>query len=209
MRATSVIFAACIVASVAAFQYPDFVPLSKRQAPGTPQYECHANCGGIITASRSDGYCDSSNFESMLSDCLDCALMYDIWKYYGNSVSSAAENCGLDATPVEPTSSSASTATETTASSRTENETASTSAVAGSSSEGASPTGITTDSTIVKSTSVIPTATTPVTPSSPSSAKSTTPTPSDPEFTGGATFNTPGGLLMGSLVGAFAVVLIQ
>ncbi|KAL4812759.1 hypothetical protein BDW67DRAFT_188334 [Aspergillus spinulosporus] len=209
MRAISVVSVACIVASVAAFQYPDFVPLSKRQEPGTPEYECHANCGGIITASRSDGYCDSSDFKSMLSDCLDCALEYDIWKYYGNSVSSAAEKCGLDASPVEPTSSSASTATETTTSSETSSETASTSAVVGSSSEGASPTEITTDSTIVKSTPVIPTATTPVTPTSPGSATSTTPTPSDPEFTGGATSNSPRGWLVGGLVGAFAAVLIQ
>ncbi|KAL4761046.1 uncharacterized protein BDW70DRAFT_54494 [Aspergillus foveolatus] len=209
MRAISVVSVACIVVSVAAFQYPDFVPLSKRQAPGTPEYECHANCGGIITASRSDGYCDSSNFKSMLSDCLDCALVYDIWKYYGNSVSSAAENCGLDATPVEPTSSSASIATETTTSNETESETASTSTVAGSSSEGASSIEITTDSTTAKSTSVIPTATTSVTPTSPSSATSTTPIPSNPEFTGGATFNTPGGLLMGGLAGAFAAVLVH
>ncbi|KAL4738638.1 hypothetical protein BDV11DRAFT_189293 [Aspergillus similis] len=175
MKATIVVSVACIVASVAAFQYPDFVPLSKRQAPGTPEYECHANCGGIITASRSDGYCDSSNFKSMLSDCLDCALVCDIWKYYGNSVSSAAENCGLDATPVEPTSSSASTtstATETITSSEAESETASTSAVAGSSSDGASPTEITTESTIVGSTSTIPTATTPVTLTSPSNTVS-------------------------------------
>ncbi|KAL6231117.1 hypothetical protein BDW75DRAFT_51523 [Aspergillus navahoensis] len=208
MRATGIISIAYIVASVAAFQYPDFIPLSKRQAPGTPQYECHANCGGIITTSRSDGYCDSSNFKNMLSDCLNCALMYDIWKYYGNSVSSAAENCGLDATPVEPTSSGASAATESAAATATESETDLTTAVAESSSEATSPSEVTTDSTTVRPTSVIPTVATPTSPTSPGSSTSTIPTPSDPKLTGGATFNAPVGLLMGGLVGAFAAVLV-
>ncbi|KAL5045472.1 hypothetical protein BDW71DRAFT_183825, partial [Aspergillus fruticulosus] len=207
MRATGVVSVAYIVASVAAFQYPDFVPLNKRQAPGTPQYECHANCGGIITASRSDGYCDSSDFKRMLSDCLNCALKYDIWKYYGNSVSSAAENCGLDATPIEPTSSSASTAAETATVTETESETESTAAAAESSSEATSPAEVTIGSTTMSSTSVIPAVTTSTSRTSPGSATSTTPTPSDPEFTGDATFNAPMGSLMGGLVGALAAVL--
>ncbi|KAL4993123.1 hypothetical protein BDV10DRAFT_33004 [Aspergillus recurvatus] len=208
MRATGVFSVAVILASVAAFQYPDFVPLSKRQAPGTPQYECHANCGGIITASRSDGYCDSSNFKSMLSDCLNCALKYDIWKYYGNSVASAAENCGLDATPVEPSASDASPATETATAIKTESGIGSTTAVAESSPEATSPGEVTTDSTTVGSTSVIPIVTTPTSLTSSGSATSTTTTPSDPEFTGGATVHAPVGVLMGGLVGAFAAVLI-
>ncbi|KAH8429320.1 uncharacterized protein LDX57_006987 [Aspergillus melleus] len=89
----------CLVMSASAFDYPEFVPLHRRQDPGTPAYECHANCGGVITSSRSDDFCDSSTFKSQLSDCLKCANEFDIWKYYGNSVSKAAESCGLDSTP--------------------------------------------------------------------------------------------------------------
>ncbi|KAI9038960.1 uncharacterized protein KD926_010061 [Aspergillus affinis] len=89
----------CLVISASAFDYPEFVPLHRRQEPGTPAYECHANCGGVITSSRSDDFCDSSTFKSQLSDCLKCANKFDIWKYYGNSVSKAAESCGLDSTP--------------------------------------------------------------------------------------------------------------
>lgn len=36
---------ACMAVSATAFQYPDFVPLHRRQDPGTPEYDCHANCG--------------------------------------------------------------------------------------------------------------------------------------------------------------------
>jgi hypothetical protein len=27
------------------FEYPETVPLVKRQQPGTPQYACHEDCG--------------------------------------------------------------------------------------------------------------------------------------------------------------------
>ncbi|CEL08833.1 hypothetical protein ASPCAL11978 [Aspergillus calidoustus] len=215
---------ACIVAGASAFQYPDFVPLHKRQAPGTPQYDCHANCGGVITASRQDDFCDSSDFESMLSACLDCALVYDIWRYYGNSVGAAAEECGLDGTPVEPTSSSTTTtATETTTETTTETETSSsteteteteteptTTATSTSTQE---PTE-TVSSTTVSSTStpVIPTVTTTTTTTPPpGSTTSPTPGPEDPEdpaFTGAAALNTPAGLFMGGLVGSLIAALM-
>lgn len=55
--------------------------------------------GGVIVSARSEGFCDSSTFKSQLSDCLKCANEFDIWKYYGGSVSKAAESCGLDSTP--------------------------------------------------------------------------------------------------------------
>lgn len=35
----------------------------------------------------------------LLDDCLDCALKYKIWQWYGDKVSAAAGKCGLDATP--------------------------------------------------------------------------------------------------------------
>ncbi|KAF2462019.1 hypothetical protein BDY21DRAFT_360029 [Lineolata rhizophorae] len=100
---------------VSAFEYSEHVPMAKRQAPGTPEYECHADCGGIITMSREDGYCEDPEFEPTLESCLECALEMDIWQYYGDSVSEAAEGCGVDATPSpveetpdEPASTSAS-----------------------------------------------------------------------------------------------------
>ncbi|KAL2856925.1 hypothetical protein BJX68DRAFT_229743 [Aspergillus pseudodeflectus] len=180
---------ACIVAGASAFQYPDFVPLHKRQAPGTPQYDCHANCGGVITASRQDDFCDSSDFESMLSACLDCALVYDIWRYYGNSVGAAAEECGLDGTPVEPTSSSmTTTATETTTETTTETETET------------EPT-----------TTATSTSTQEPTDTESSTTTSPTPEPEDPEdpaFTGAAALNTPAGLFMGGLVGSLIAALM-
>lgn len=72
--------------------------------------------GGVIVDSRTDGYCDSDDFKTELTNCLACALEYDIWKYYGSSVSEAAEACGLDATPTEAsftTANDGASATET------------------------------------------------------------------------------------------------
>lgn len=60
--------------------------------------------GGVITAGRTDGYCNTDDFKTELADCLKCAVEFDIWKYYGGSVSKAATACGLDATPVEASS---------------------------------------------------------------------------------------------------------
>ncbi|KEF61236.1 uncharacterized protein A1O9_02801 [Exophiala aquamarina CBS 119918] len=96
------ILTASVSAVVAAgsSSYPDTAALLRRQAPGTPQYDCHANCGGVITIARTENYCENSTFTTELEACLDCALEYDIWQYYGESVAAAAEGCGLDATPV-------------------------------------------------------------------------------------------------------------
>lgn len=70
----------------------------------------------MIVDARTDGYCDSEDFTIELADCLACALEYDIWQYYGTSVSEAAEACGLTATPAEAsstTTSDSASATET------------------------------------------------------------------------------------------------
>lgn len=56
--------------------------------------------GGVITISRTENYCENSTFTTELEACLECALQYDIWQYYGESVAAAAEACGLDATPL-------------------------------------------------------------------------------------------------------------
>jgi hypothetical protein len=57
--------------------------------------------GGVITAGRTPTsvYCTAQTFTVNLDDCLSCALTYDIWKMYGNSVTKAAEACKLTATP--------------------------------------------------------------------------------------------------------------
>ncbi|KIW16665.1 hypothetical protein PV08_03853 [Exophiala spinifera] len=143
MRACMLAFAfSAVMYSAAAFVYPEAVPLHRRQAPGTPQYECHADCGGVIVDARTPGYCDSANFTTTLDACLDCALQYDIWQYYGESVAEAAEGCGLDATPVPANATAATTGTSSSATA-SGSETASSSAAsdtsAGSSS-GASET---------------------------------------------------------------------
>ncbi|KAJ0419029.1 hypothetical protein BJY00DRAFT_173524 [Aspergillus carlsbadensis] len=193
---------ACIVVGASAFQYPDFVPLHKRQAPGTPQYDCHANCGGVITASRQDDFCDSSDFQSMLSACLDCALVYDIWRYYGNSVGAAAEECGLDGTPVEPTSSSTTaTATETTTETTTGTETSET------------ETSTETETETETEPTTTATSTSTEEPTETESSTTTSPTPSpedpeDPEFTGAAALNSPAGLFMGGLIGSLIAAFV-
>ncbi|KAF2843803.1 hypothetical protein M501DRAFT_994837 [Patellaria atrata CBS 101060] len=100
MRSFAIILASALPLLAAAFDFPEFVPMHKRQAPGTPQYECHEDCGGVITLSRSEGFCENQEFQDHFDDCMQCALKYDIWQYYGNSVSRAARECGLDPTPV-------------------------------------------------------------------------------------------------------------
>lgn len=56
--------------------------------------------GGVISIGRTENYCQNSTFTTELKACLECALEYNIWQYYGESVSAAAEGCGLDATPL-------------------------------------------------------------------------------------------------------------
>ncbi|RBA11127.1 hypothetical protein FPRO05_04300 [Fusarium proliferatum] len=67
------------------FEFPDTVPLVKRQQPGTPQYACHEDCGLLITLARDDSdYCDSDEWNERYGRCMSCANTYDIWKYYGS-----------------------------------------------------------------------------------------------------------------------------
>ncbi|KID94846.1 hypothetical protein MAJ_09198, partial [Metarhizium majus ARSEF 297] len=104
MRFTASALAIGAVASLAAavanpdFSFPDIVPMAKRQTSG-PAYQCHASCGYAIQNSAKDGYCQDQSWVKLLDDCLDCALKYTIWQWYGDKVSAAAGKCGLDATP--------------------------------------------------------------------------------------------------------------
>ncbi|KAJ5168985.1 uncharacterized protein N7482_004579 [Penicillium canariense] len=82
--------------------------------PGSPLYNCHESCGEVILISRAGNYCDNSTFTSDLKSCLKCALSYNIWKYYGSEVKSAADGCNDDATPSPSSATSAAVATATT-----------------------------------------------------------------------------------------------
>ncbi|KAJ5984318.1 hypothetical protein N7481_006417 [Penicillium waksmanii] len=92
-----VAFFALLLSSVLALQLPD---LFSRQEPGSPNYNCHEDCG-LITAYWHKGgdYCDTADFKTRLSNCLKCALTQDVWKYYGEDVKNAANECHVDATP--------------------------------------------------------------------------------------------------------------
>ncbi|KAF5720076.1 hypothetical protein FMUND_4360 [Fusarium mundagurra] len=95
------------------FEFPDTVPLVKRQQPGTPQYACHEDCGLLITLARDDeDFCDSDEWNERYGRCMSCANTYGIWKYYGSGVARVAQQCGL--TP-KPSPSGSSGAPSTTA----------------------------------------------------------------------------------------------
>ncbi|KAK4114590.1 hypothetical protein N656DRAFT_766780 [Canariomyces notabilis] len=73
--------------------------LLRRQAPGTPQYACHENCGNTIAFGRNPNHCDNSTWTAAYEACLECALEFDIWRFYSNGVTNAAQACGLSPTP--------------------------------------------------------------------------------------------------------------
>ncbi|KAJ4300941.1 hypothetical protein N0V90_003030 [Kalmusia sp. IMI 367209] len=80
-----------------------YATLLKRQDPGTPEYNCHDNCGTAITVSKAGGdYCTNEVFLYDYKNCLQCAGPdnVDIWKYYGGTLTSNAGKCGLDTEPL-------------------------------------------------------------------------------------------------------------
>ncbi|KAH7156731.1 hypothetical protein EDB81DRAFT_945148 [Dactylonectria macrodidyma] len=82
------------------WDYPEGVPaLERRQEPGTPRYECHENCGLLITLGRTEGYCDNDEWNTRYDACMICANTFEIWVFYSNSVTALAEECGLSPTP--------------------------------------------------------------------------------------------------------------
>ncbi|KAJ5855068.1 hypothetical protein N7534_007611 [Penicillium rubens] len=205
MRPVNLAAFACAVIGASAFEFPDFVPLHKRQEPGTPAYECHTNCGGVITAGRTDGYCDTNNFKTELADCLKCAVEFDIWKYYGGSVSKAATACGLDATPVETSSTTTSVSATTTSDAASATKTAEESINSAVTTDtAASSTGTTT----VVTTSVSPphvsgsARLSSLIPSATPTGSSTASTPSSsPVYNGGSTISSGNGLVFSAFAG--------
>ncbi|OAL06857.1 hypothetical protein IQ06DRAFT_322011 [Phaeosphaeriaceae sp. SRC1lsM3a] len=95
----------CLVAAASASSHLDdtyFASLLKRQAPGTPSYNCHDNCGSAITLSRQPNVCTNPAFKTNYNNCLQCSGPdnYDIWKMYGRTLSSAGASCGLSTEPL-------------------------------------------------------------------------------------------------------------
>ncbi|GAB7360841.1 hypothetical protein MBLNU230_g0827t1 [Neophaeotheca triangularis] len=79
---------------------PHLVPIEKRQDVSPEQYQCHSNCGNAILDADGD-HCDSSDWNELYSGCMECAEEFGIWQWYQSGVTEAAEECGLDAEPVE------------------------------------------------------------------------------------------------------------
>lgn len=95
-----------------------FSALLKRQAPGTPSYNCHDNCGWsfdvfvrsmtdktpgtAISLSRQPNKCDNDAFKTNYKNCLQCAGPdnYNIWRMYGNTLGTAGASCGLSTEPL-------------------------------------------------------------------------------------------------------------
>lgn len=87
--------------AIKGFQFPDAVPIEKRQVSG-PQFECHSACGNTILESENAGYCDSSEWRELLDECLICVEEFPIWQWYGEGVQGAAAGCDLSAEPGSP-----------------------------------------------------------------------------------------------------------
>ncbi|KAF2747389.1 hypothetical protein M011DRAFT_58472 [Sporormia fimetaria CBS 119925] len=88
--------------SISASEEQLYASLLKRQAPGTPKYTCHEQCGTPISIAKDGGdVCGSNAFVEAYNYCLSCAgpENFDIWKYYGRSLGAIAEACGFETNP--------------------------------------------------------------------------------------------------------------
>ncbi|KAF6793364.1 hypothetical protein CSOJ01_13969 [Colletotrichum sojae] len=109
MKFTTVV--ALFASTAVAIDWLPVVPLHARQEVSGPKRECHEDCGYTIQGARMDEYCTNSTWTDLFEGCLECASEFDIWQYYGDSVTKAADTCDLDATPA---GGNATTATGTT-----------------------------------------------------------------------------------------------
>ena len=143
--------------------------LLERQAPGTPQFQCHSDCGmfestlplprtlftcshlplkgNALAGGRNPAHCDNATWTGLYEACLGCALTFDIWKHYGQGLTGAASACSLTPTPLPSgvaSSSSGSSPSSTGTSVTTTNEsTASITSAPTTPSESAAPAGAT------------------------------------------------------------------
>ncbi|KAH6690208.1 hypothetical protein BKA61DRAFT_585053 [Leptodontidium sp. MPI-SDFR-AT-0119] len=76
--------------------------LLARQEPGTPLYACHLACGTAVTLSRGTSPCTDVPFLIKYTDCLACAhpSRFNIWQYYGTTLTAAGSSCGLSTSPI-------------------------------------------------------------------------------------------------------------
>ncbi|KZM20959.1 hypothetical protein ST47_g7891 [Ascochyta rabiei] len=98
----AVFVAAASATSLVGREDVSFASLLKRQEPGTPAYNCHDNCGSAITLSRTTNPCDNPAFVADYNNCLKCSGPdnYNIWRYYGGTLSTAGAGCGFDTEPL-------------------------------------------------------------------------------------------------------------
>ncbi|KAK1486139.1 hypothetical protein CABS01_13356 [Colletotrichum abscissum] len=129
---------ALLASTATALEWLPIVPLHARQVTSGAKYECHENCGYAILGAAEDGYCTNSTWTDYFEGCLQCANTFDIWQYYGDGVTEAADGCNLDATPV--TASNSTTNTTTTAGTSGTAGASSTASATGSSSSATSST---------------------------------------------------------------------
>ncbi|KNG82900.1 hypothetical protein ANOM_008192 [Aspergillus nomiae NRRL 13137] len=186
MHLPTLVTLACMAVSASAFQYPDFVPLHRRQDPGTPEYDCHANCGGVIVA----------------------ALRHVEVLRLGRS--KAATGCGVDATPVEASST---TTTAAGSASATETGNSVTLSPSSTSTNAAATTGATSAASGVTPSSSgaitsTPAASTVVSSATPSQNSTGGASPSVSLFPGAASTISHDGLLLSVLAGCLAVAFL-
>ncbi|CAO2649196.1 Nn.00g101450.m01.CDS01 [Neocucurbitaria sp. VM-36] len=103
MIATQLLLAGFIAAASAtalASEEVIFAKLLKRQEPGTPAYACHDACTAI-TVSRQPNPCENEIFLADYEICLTCSGPdnFNIWRYYGGSLSTIGTTCGLETEP--------------------------------------------------------------------------------------------------------------
>ncbi|UPX18143.1 uncharacterized protein EKO05_0008455 [Ascochyta rabiei] len=114
----AVFVAAASATSLVGREDVSFASLLKRQEPGTPAYNCHDNwcvvilagrnisnitvSGSAITLSRTTNPCDNPAFVADYNNCLKCSGPdnYNIWRYYGGTLSTAGAGCGFDTEPL-------------------------------------------------------------------------------------------------------------
>ncbi|KAK4226544.1 hypothetical protein QBC38DRAFT_366330 [Podospora fimiseda] len=102
MRAFTVYFllSALTAVAVQASVDEEYSIILERQAPGTPKFQCHSDCGNIIAGGRLAGHCNNSTWIDLYESCLRCASTFDIWSHYSSSIGNAAAACSFTPSPL-------------------------------------------------------------------------------------------------------------
>jgi hypothetical protein len=67
----------------------------------------------LITLAREKDFCENDEWNERYDRCMACANTYGIWKYYGEGVKKAAEQCDLSPSPSPSGAGAVSTAFKT------------------------------------------------------------------------------------------------